>query len=124
VCHQVVAWGKVAERFVRSQLVVASNPFCGHLAHLAQGFEHIAVEHFGPVAAVETLDVAILHGLAGLDEAQLDALTLRPSCQRLADELGAVVIGAQHPRFAADRDQLVQSAHDAGSRQVRVDLDP
>jgi hypothetical protein len=47
--------------------------------------------HSSRKRAVEALDVGVLHRLAGLDEAQLDAVAGRPGLHRPARELRAVV---------------------------------
>jgi hypothetical protein len=44
--------------------------------------EHVRIEHFVAVRSVEALDVGVLIGLAGLDEAQFDALRLAPLGER------------------------------------------
>lgn len=48
-------------------LIVTLQPFGTDLADLLQGFEHIGIEHFGPVRPIEALDKGILIRLPGLD---------------------------------------------------------
>jgi hypothetical protein len=100
---------------VRSPLVVASDPFGSHLAHLAQSFEHVAVEHFGPEASVEALDIAVLRGLVGgLGEAARGLAALHPAH---ASPMNSGPLSVRSTlRLTADRDQLVQSAHASAQR--------
>src|ERR1700681_4179901 len=101
--------------------VVADEPFSGHATHFAQGFKHVAVEHLLSIGSIEAFDVAVLHGFTRLDKAQLNTVTTRPARQGFTDELRTIV-GSEHLRSATDLDQLIQSPHDAGRGQVRVDL--
>ena len=55
---------------VWSLLVVFVDPVARYLAHLAQRFEHVSIEHLIAEGPVETLDVGILIRLARLDVAQ------------------------------------------------------
>jgi hypothetical protein len=61
------------------------------LTHLVQAGEEVGVEHLLPIAAVESLNVGVLIGLAGLDVADLDAVGLAPVGVGLGEELGPVV---------------------------------
>ena len=46
---------------------VTAQPVPGHPAHLAQSFEHVAIEHLLAVRSAEALDVTVLQRFAGLD---------------------------------------------------------
>lgn len=106
-----------------TDLVVASDPLRGHLANLAERFEHVAVQHLLSIRSIQAFNVAVLHRPPRLDEAALDAVTPSPLLELLADELGTVV-DAQRCGSAAQLDELIERAHDAPRRQVRIDLDP
>ena len=47
--------------------VVDPQPGVGHRSQFGHRFEQVRVEHFRPIAPVETFDVRILIGLAGLE---------------------------------------------------------
>jgi len=83
-------------------MVIAMTPVLDHLAHLAHAFKDIAVEHFGTHGSVEAFDKRVLRRLAGLDEAQLDRVFLRPIRKRLTDQLRSIV-ESQPFGFAAKR---------------------
>ena len=70
--------------------VVGRQPGLGLLPYLRQRAEDKGIEDFPAVGAVEALDVGVLIGLAGLNEAQLDVLFLAPIGERLARQFGAV----------------------------------
>ena len=89
-------------------LVVPALPFFGHATHLAECFEHVAVEHLLAIGSVEAFDKAVLHRSARLDVLQEHAILVSPSFQRLADELRTVV-EPESGRLAADLDQLIQA---------------
>ena len=93
---------------MRSDLVIASDPLRGHLANLAERFEHIAVEHLLSIRSIEAFHVAVLHRAAGLDEPSFDAVTPRPLFELVTDEFGAV-IEAQCCRLASQLDKLIEA---------------
>jgi len=74
-----------------SVVVVAVQPVGRHVTHLLQVVEHVAVEDFGAVGLVESLDIGVLRRFARLDVLQGDALALSPQGQCVGDELRAVV---------------------------------
>jgi hypothetical protein len=104
-----------------SVVVVAVQPVGRHVTHFLQAVEHVAVEHLGAVGLVESFDIGVLRGLAGLDVLQGDSLALSPLGQGVGDELRAVV-QANRQRRAAHLHQLVERPNDARSRQAGVDL--
>lgn len=70
--------------------------------------------------SVETLDIAVPHGLARRDFVPFDFVVFGPNQDRIRRELGAVV-GGGHAGFAAPFDQCRQFASNptAGDRGVR-----
>lgn len=65
------------------------------------------VEAFITELAVEAFDVAVLHGLAGLDQQVVDAMPLGPGDEGPAGEFRTVV-GANGARIATEAGRLVQ----------------
>jgi hypothetical protein len=63
---------------VWSLLVVFVYPIAGYLAHLAQRFEHVSIEHLVAEGPVEALDGGVLIRLAGLDVTQLNMIPVAP----------------------------------------------
>ncbi len=59
---------------MRPVVVVVVAPVVNDAAHVAQTGEPVLRQALVTEAAVEALDVGVLHRLAGLDEAQLDAV--------------------------------------------------
>ena len=76
---------------MRPFLVVSPQPVIGQQADLFDRLEDVGAEHFLAVASVEALDVGILIGLAWLDVAQLDAMSLAPVDERVGRQFGSVV---------------------------------
>ncbi len=72
----------------------------------------------GPVVS---FDIVVLPGLAGLDMAKRNAVTLRPLFAGLADIPGAM-INPDRKRPPAPSDDLVKWADDAGGGQREVNL--
>lgn len=74
--------------------------------------------------AVEALDVAVLHGLARLNEQVLYAMALCPTHEGPAGELRAVV-GAYSLRIAAESGCLIEQARHVltGDAEVGRDVD-
>src|SRR3546814_14874405 len=60
--------------------------------------------------AIEALDIAVLHRLAGRDVMPLDADLAAPCEHRVRCQLGPVVAD-DHPRSAALLDQIAELAH-------------
>src|SRR5262249_50815356 len=77
------------------------------------------VETLVAQAAVEALDVGVLVRLPGLDEVQLDAVSVGPRVERSADELRAIV-GDQHRWLAARVDQALQQLRDSAATDRRI----
>ena len=122
MCHQVLPWRDVAERLMRTDLVVTRDPVCGHVAHLAERFEDVAVEHLFTVRTVAAFDQTVLHRSTGMDEAAFDAVTMSSLLEFVADQFGTIV-HAQGGGLAADLNELVERTDDATCGQTRVDLD-
>ena len=83
---------------MRTNLVVAIEPVGRDLPHLVERIEQVRAQNLFAVGAVEALDVGVLIGLAGLDEAQLDVLLLAP-----VGKLWLVSSGPLSQRIAAGR---------------------
>ena len=85
--------GQIAERAMRSNLIVVNSPSFGCDARLLDGEEEALVQAFITALAVETFDEGVLDRLSWPDELQLDAHTpMRPFHQRRgSSELRAVV---------------------------------
>ena len=64
---------------MRPVVVVVVAPVVNDAAHVAQTGEPVLRQALVTEAAVEALDVGVLHRLAGLDEAQLDAVAGSPA---------------------------------------------
>lgn len=106
--------------FLGSVLFVSMKPFGRHVAQFLQAVEHTAVEHLGAVDPVESFNVGVLRGLAGLDVLQGDSLALLPLGQRSGDELRAVQVNRW--QRAEQLHQLVQGPDDECSSQAGVKL--
>jgi hypothetical protein len=76
---------------VRASLVVVCPPFFDDLASVSEGEEPVFVQALVAQPAVEALDVGVLDGLAGIDEAQANTVLIGPLVEGLAGQLGAVV---------------------------------
>jgi len=61
---------------VRPLCVVNGEPVIGEQLHLLEGFEHVLIEYFVPIGAIESLDEGVLMGLARLDIQSGDPLAL------------------------------------------------
>ena len=86
-------------------------PVIDDAAHVAQAGEPVLRQALVPEAAVEALDIGVLHRLAELDEARLDTVPDDPGLHRPARELRAVA-GAAHLRQSALALDLVEQARD------------
>jgi hypothetical protein len=73
----------VAERLIRAFFVVADEPLMDVFAHFGERAREVGVERFVAEAAVEPVDVAVLHGTPGLDVMEVDVMIFTPG-----DELG------------------------------------
>src|SRR3546814_7247182 len=86
-----------ANTTMRPHMVVVVAPEPQHRAGMAERHEQRLVEALVTQAAVEALDIAVLLRLARRDVVPLDRSLLRPSQDRQAGTLGAVV-AHDHPR--------------------------
>lgn len=59
---------------MRPLVVVPTQPISGHVPDLLQVVEHKAVQHFGAVRSVESLDIGVLCGFLRLDVIEGNAL--------------------------------------------------
>ena len=80
-----------SQRAVWPDLVVVLAPVGDLLAGLGQGLEPLFVEAFIAELAIEALDVAVLHGPAGLNQDVAHTVGMRPRQKLAAGELWAVV---------------------------------
>ena len=76
---------------MRPLLVVDPKPRAGDGAQLRDRFEEVRVQHLGPVAPIEPLDVRVLIRLAGLDIVRRDAVLGTPVDKGLRRKLGPQV---------------------------------
>src|SRR6516162_2277753 len=74
----VGGWRDVAERGMRSALIVVSDPAGNRLARMIETEEQALVEKFVAHAAVEALAESVLHRLPRRDEMPDDPVILRP----------------------------------------------
>src|SRR5579862_6956510 len=81
----------VAEGAVRALAVVLNAPELDLDTRPRQRRKVGLGKAFVAEATVEALDVAVLRGLAGLDEVQSHAVMKRPAVERRRDELWSVV---------------------------------
>src|SRR3546814_12928364 len=79
---------------------------------MAERHEQRLVEALVTQAAVEALDIAVLLRLARRDVVPLDRSLLRPSQDRQARQLGAVVAHDHQRRYASDGDDGVELTSD------------
>jgi len=109
----------VAERGMRSALIVVSDPAGNRLARMIETEEQALVEKFVAHAAVEALAESVLHRLPRRDEMPDDPVILRPAEHGVRRELSSVVRD-DHAGFAASLDQRRQLARhaSAGNRDV------
>ena len=71
-------WRSIAQRTVRSELIVLPSPAFDENLCLPQRVEDLTVEKLIPEFAIERLIVAVLPRAAGLDEQRLDIQLLQP----------------------------------------------
>ena len=104
-------------------LVVVDSPLLDDLSGLAHAVEPVLVEALVAELAVEALHVAVLLGLAGLDEGVLHPVSVAPLVQGHSRELGAVV-RVDSLGLAVKLDQIVQYPGYAMPGYRAVHLDP
>jgi len=85
---------------VRSNFVVVLPPDSDGVPSLWQRLEPMLVQAFVPELAVETLDVAVLHGATRLNQDMTYSMSLRPDHECAAGEFGAIV-GSHRSRTSA-----------------------
>ena len=92
---------------MRAHLVVSSTPILDDHLGFRPGAKPLHGETFVPEFAVEALDHAILPGLAGINQGNLETLIRHPALERLGDKLRTVV-RTQMMRRPAFADQARQ----------------
>ena len=70
--------GKIVQGVVPDVLAVVPEPDLDVVSDLSQGSEDVHIQHAAAVTPVGPFDEAVLHWLAGLDEAELDNMRLGP----------------------------------------------
>ena len=78
----------ILQAAVRALGIVIDPPIFDDLAGLSDAGEPMLVQAFLSVPAIETLDVGVPGGLAGVDEIELDAVIVGPSVERTPARLG------------------------------------
>ena len=76
---------------MRPFVIVFVTPKTDDLPRMRYVSEPVLVQAFVTQTAVETFDVAVLHGLAGIYEDMVYLLGIRPFIHRIAGELRTVV---------------------------------
>ena len=106
---------------MRPFVIVFVTPKTDDRPRMRYVFEPVLVQAFVTQTAVETFDVAVLHGLAGIYEDMVYLLGIRPFIHRIAGELRTVVTEDffGHP---VEQDCLVQEAGDLLSANGSVDF--
>ena len=99
--------------------VVISDPGADELAGLIEIDEQALIEKFVAHAAVERLDIAVLHRSARCDVMPVHTMILRPARHRVRGELGAIV-GNDHLRLAARANERRQLACNPFARDRSV----
>jgi hypothetical protein len=103
---ELCRWHSLATA-VRPGLVVVLTPECDGRSGLLQRLEPLLVQALVTEFAVKALDVAVLHGPAGLDQDVANAMSLRPAHKGPAGEFRAVVC-AYGQRVAPEDSGLVE----------------
>src|SRR5437667_1949978 len=84
-------WHLVADRAVRSHLVVVSTPSLAFSACLVEAEEPIGVQALSPKLAVQAFDECVVGRLAGPAEVESDAAHEGPQVELLTDEFRPIV---------------------------------
>src|SRR5215471_18194483 len=106
------------QRAVRPLRVVAFPPLLDEFAGVCQAAKPADSEALVAKVAVEALQMAVLHGLARIDEIQFDVVLVRPGIERLPGKLGAV-IQCDPLGWPMPVDQVLQEADDSSAWQRR-----
>ena len=115
---------------MRPDFVVIAPPLLDFASCLIQRSEPLHIQAFVPKLAVETFNIAILHGLARLDEVVPNPMLLHPIQQRFAGEFWSIVrsnrlgiaskVGGliQHPRHISTADSVIDDQINAFVAEV------
>ena len=103
-------------------LVVGPEPEFGGSPDLSQGSKDVHIRHAAAVTPIEPFDEAVLHWLAGLDAAELDAVRISTFRQGDGDLFGPVV-QTQLPGITAPRRDPVEHPDHSRRGRVQIDLD-
>src|SRR5258706_7756210 len=97
--------------------IAVDSPVLDLLDRVRKTREPVQVETLVAKPAVEALDEAVLHRLAGLDEVELHSVLERPLIERSTCELRAVVDHDRSRQAALGREPIEHSSHSrAGNR--------
>src|SRR4051794_13768653 len=107
---------------MRPSLVVVQPPRFDLSPRVGQILEPVRVQALIPKASVETLDVTVLYGFAGLDVDQRHSALLGPRNEATAREFRPVV-QPESLRLPALRYDPVQYPRHSQAGKRRVDLD-
>ena len=100
---EIFAGRDTSERIVRAVVVVSFEPLSRLRSHLIQTFKDVHIEHGLAVRAVKAFDKAVLHGPAGLDEFEFDAVLFGPVGDRNGGEFRPryrILIGGAIPAMS------------------------
>ena len=114
-----LSWWSSNQAAMGPDLVVVLPLDRSRPASLVEGVEPVLVQMFIAELAIEALDVAVLHGAAGLDQQMANAMLLSPGHDDAAGEFRAVV-GAHGQRVAPKARSLLQHPGDVLSRDAEV----
>src|SRR5215210_2135537 len=81
----------VADRAVRTHLIVVSTPSLAFCARLVEAHEPVRVQTLRSEFAVERFDEGVISRLSWPAEVERDVLHVRPEIELLANELGSIV---------------------------------
>ena len=104
---------------VGSDFVVVAPPGNDHGTGVGRVGEHLFVQAFVPEAAVEVLDVSVLHWPSWFDQQVLDPVALRPTHECATGEFRSVV-RPDGLRIAAEVGSLIEDSGHVGSVHSEV----
>ena len=117
-----LCWGQVANRGMRSLLIVISSPGRNEYFRVMQITEPVFIQTLIPKFAVEALDVGILGRFSRLNQQRWDTVLVRPLIEDLAGKLRPL-IGAHCIRISTELRHAIQQLGDiiAGQAVCRFD---
>jgi len=103
-------------------MIIFNLPFAGQVPNLAQIPERMHIQNVLAIAAVKTLDKAVLLRFAGLDTTVTNPVCTAKLSESSADKLGAVVTAYIHGKTSLCTDDIKAANYPCG-RQARINLD-